>query len=124
MFIYPGDADKTDETRTEANDMAITHKQRDGCPPQSDGRTTGYRPAGIPNAYATLQWHGRRKRTRYATWVIASCPFCGERHEHGGGPGEGDPREHLGYREPHCRDLDARVSQYRLVEESTCAAEY
>ena len=78
-----------------------------------------------PTAPAVLRWHGRRKHSRYATWVVQFCPFCGERHEHGGcGPGDGDPREYLGYREPHCRDLDARVSQYRLVEESTCDAEY
>lgn len=101
--------------RRQETDMAITDKQRNRWAAETYARTTGYRPAGIPNAYATLAWHGRRKRTRYATWVVRSCPFCGERHEHGGGPADSDPREFLGFRESHCADLDIR-RQYRLVE--------
>ncbi|TQE91480.1 MAG: hypothetical protein FKY71_20200 [Spiribacter salinus] len=92
--------------------MPMTSKQLNKWAAETYASTTGYRPAGIPNAYAVLRWHGRRKRTRYATWVVRSCPFCGERHEHGGG--DGDPREFLGYRESHCRDLDMR-RPYRLV---------
>ena len=69
-----------------------------------------------PTAPAVLRWHGRRKHSRHATWVVQSCPFCGERHEHSGGGHADDPRSFLGYREPHCRDLHARHSQYRLVE--------
>jgi hypothetical protein len=54
-------------------------------------------------------------------WIIVKCPYCGKKHTHGGGPLDGDPREYLGDRVPHCADYrDGRardpVDNYELVE--------
>ena len=37
-----------------------------------------------------------------AVWVVEQCPYCGERHVHGGGGPNEDPRRFLGHRVPHC----------------------
>ena len=42
------------------------------------------------------------QRQDYYLWVVASCPFCGEHHTHGGGSLDGDPRKLLGGRVAHC----------------------
>lgn len=47
-------------------------------------------------------------------WVIDRCPFCGKRHEHGGGELSGDPRRVLGTRTPHC--IGEHKGSYTLVE--------
>ena len=56
-------------------------------------------------------------------WLILECPYCGQQHWHGGGKVvKDDPRQHLGYRVPHCADPFRIVAdnggQYKLVEDS------
>ena len=63
----------------------------------------------IPSAPAILQ----RGRECWL-WIVPSCPFCGKRHTHGGGPLDGDPREYLGGRASHCWLGDG--GQYILTE--------
>lgn len=50
-----------------------------------------------PLAFVHLEPAGRS----YA-WIVPQCPLCGKRHQHGGGPITGDPRQHLGHRNSHC----------------------
>jgi len=59
-----------------------------------------------------------KKTSRMYIWVVSECPYCGKRHEHGGGPVEGDPRKFLGPRESHC-ELGATGGQYLLQEKLT-----
>jgi len=60
----------------------------------------------------------------YYYWIIPNCPFCGKKHQHGGGTiGKDDPRQALGSRVPHCADpfreiADAGGHSYNLVEAS------
>lgn len=35
-------------------------------------------------------------------WQVRHCPFCGGRHQHGGGRLDGDPRRLLGHRVADC----------------------
>jgi hypothetical protein len=50
-------------------------------------------------------------------WVVARCPICGRRHQHGGGPLGGDPRRLLSHRLRHCGDLEPGTSRgYELVD--------
>jgi hypothetical protein len=53
--------------------------------------------AFFPSAAATL----RREREVWR-WIVESCPFCGRRHIHGGGPLAESPFRHLGARTRHC----------------------
>ncbi len=49
--------------------------------------------------------HARlRKGTQIYQWIVPECPFCGERHFHGGGETSGDPLRLLGHRLAHCLD--------------------
>lgn len=66
-------------------------------------------PPTPPEAFATLQPSGSIWQ-----WIIKSCPLCGRRHAHGGGPRAGDPRRLLGHRVAHCDDPN-RLG-YQLVE--------
>jgi hypothetical protein len=59
-------------------------------------------------------------------WVIDICPICGQPHQHGGGPLDGNPRTLLGHRVPHCvpRWRGSRVvwtppegTDYRLTDD-------
>ncbi len=52
------------------------------------------------------------------SWVVIRCPFCGKKHYHGGGPGDGDPRNYLGERAAHCVKLPEGMefASYLLVE--------
>jgi hypothetical protein len=53
-------------------------------------------------------------------WKVLACPQCGKRHTHGGGPLDGDPRQFLGPRSPHCGDIgQAMNEEYTLVEHSS-----
>ena len=47
--------------------------------------------------------------------IVVRCPYCGNRHTHGGGREGDDPRTFLGYRATHCTN----TGQYRLVEEES-----
>lgn len=48
-------------------------------------------------------------------WVVECCPLCGEKHVHGGGPGDSDPRRCLGHRFAHCAEAELWAG-YDLVE--------
>jgi hypothetical protein len=41
-------------------------------------------------------------------WVVERCPACGQKHVHGGGPADGNPRDLLTHRVGHCRSTAAR----------------
>ena len=41
-------------------------------------------------------------------WVVVSCPFCGDKHQHYGGTIGEDPRKMLGPRTPHCADYNEK----------------
>lgn len=47
-------------------------------------------------------------------WIIPICPRCAQRHIHGGGTLDGNPRALLGHRVAHCLDSDG--ISYELVE--------
>lgn len=50
-------------------------------------------------------------------WIVTEDPLCGDRHVHGGGPLDRDPRELLGHRVAHCcKDVDT-IGGYTLVED-------
>ena len=68
--------------------------------------------ASVPLAPALLLWEGR-----LWYWVVASCPFCGRRHRHGGGLAGVNPRDFLGGRVAHCGTGEWR--EYTLVEQAT-----
>lgn len=51
---------------------------------------------GIPVVDASVE----RYRRQYLLYV--ACPYCGERHQHGGGSIVEDPRENAGHRLSHC----------------------
>ena len=51
---------------------------------------------GIPVVCASVEQY-RRQYLLYIT-----CPYCGERHQHGGGSMAEDPRENAGHRLSHC----------------------
>lgn len=49
-------------------------------------------------------------------WIVMRCPFCGKEHRHGaGGTDPNEARRLLGYRVPHCVDIE-HDSEYLLVE--------
>lgn len=51
------------------------------------------------------------------SWVIICCPYCGQSHQHGGGPLSDDPKNHLGFRVSHCMPpFKVFGRQYELVE--------
>lgn len=60
----------------------------------------------------------RLKRGREGwLWVVEKCPYCGERHVHGGGGLDDDPVRFLGDRAAPCKQSnDLRVA-YVLVQE-------
>jgi len=71
-----------------------------------------------PPAFVTL-----RRCRDVNLWVVAHCPLCGQKHVHGGGSLDGDPRELLRHRVPHCcwphRPSDRDIaSGYTLVEDT------
>jgi len=47
--------------------------------------------------------------------LIVACPFCGDRHQHGGGS---DAEPDIGYRLSHCLDGDL-VNDYVLIAAPT-----
>jgi hypothetical protein len=51
-------------------------------------------------------------------WIVPRCPLCGRKHQHGGGPLTGDPRDCLGHRVAHCdgRAPVGATRGYELVE--------
>lgn len=51
---------------------------------------------GFPAVYATVEQY------RGANLLYFTCPYCGERHQHGGGSTAEDPRENAGHRLSHC----------------------
>ena len=58
-----------------------------------------------------------RKNPEVWLWTVKQCPFCGQEHTHGGGKYEGDPRDLLSGRSPHCDPtVKGRPSQYTLVD--------
>jgi hypothetical protein len=63
----------------------------------------------VVRAWATLE----RGRECF-DWVVNRCPFCEQRHSHGGGALDGDPRLKLGHRISHCEAPNGR--SYELVE--------
>ena len=66
----------------------------------------------FPSAAVTLD-RGRKTWS----WIVESCPFCGRRHMHGGGPLAESPFRHLGARMRHCGNGDGTDHSYIL-----CAA--
>ncbi len=44
----------------------------------------------IPSACAVLE-----RGTYSWMWVVKACPYCGKKHEHYGGPLDGDPRTYI-----------------------------
>ena len=46
-------------------------------------------------------------------WLVPSCPYCGRKHFHGGGPFDGEPRDLLGLRAAHCKKGQ---NEYVLIE--------
>jgi len=64
----------------------------------------------IPDAVATLERDGD-----CYLWVVSQCPICGEKHTHGGGELDGDPRSHLSHRVAHCVGIEP-PGGYILVE--------
>jgi hypothetical protein len=56
-------------------------------------------------------------------WIVASCPFCGREHRHGGGGASENPRDFLGHRNALCLPGDVPPTAtasggYVLVEAS------
>ena len=68
--------------------------------------------SGIVRAEVTIR-KSRSPRDRIWVLEVAECPYCGKRHEHGGGSVEGPPA--LGFRAPHCFRRVA-PGDYELVE--------
>src|ERR1044071_8078779 len=70
---------------------------------------------GIPYAGAYLKQVEPPGRGYW--WIVPKCPLCGDRHVHGGGNGDKDPRRFLSHRVGHCltRTLESERG-YILVE--------
>ena len=47
--------------------------------------------------------------------TIPVCPYCGEKHLHGGGGDRKGPE--LGYRSPHCMERHPLISRDYLLKE-------
>ena len=68
-----------------------------------------------PKAPAVLKrYQGRRREPNL--WIVPECPLCGQRHVHGAGWPESDPRAFLGHRGAHCADPAVRGNGYVLAE--------
>lgn len=61
----------------------------------------------LPQATARL-----RRQPDGFRWIVDTCPYCGRRHTHGGGPLDSDPRAYLTHRVAHCLRNDG----YTLIE--------
>jgi len=57
----------------------------------------------------------KSRSSRDQIWVLTvdECPYCGKRHEHGGGSVDGPPA--LGFMVPHCLTRPA-PPDYELIE--------
>ncbi len=71
---------------------------------------------GIPIVPVTIVRHRKGNLLH-----VASCPYCGRPHVHGGGRGDQDPRDFQGHRVSHCRMPGVRSRGYvlRIVAEQT-----
>ena len=50
-------------------------------------------------------------------WILESCPYCGDRHIHGAGRPDKNPRTLLSHRVSHCLGKqDVNQEGYILVE--------